>query len=189
MKLHEECGDHVKFSCLFLRPPLAGQSRQQKPILGKRASEGHYCVSSHTAQGELPGVAELICWALLQVLPRGKAKKSATHPRHPLAGTSRRHAHPEFLGCVRAGTERYWECHEQLPGSSALRSCQNSWHTQGPASLLFILPTGPIWLQREQGDLMLGSLSAQFHPSCPNNIPESNPEKQNPLLASPPLPA
>lgn len=109
---------------------LAGQSRQQKPILGKRASKGHYCVS----EGELPGVAELICWALLQVLPRGKAKKSATHPRHPLAGRSRRHAHPEVLGCVHTGTERYWEPHERLPGSSAvttLRNCnhQTLWHT------------------------------------------------------------
>lgn len=104
-------GPHEIFMSIFVAL-LAGQSRQQKPILGKRASEGHYCVSSHTAEGELPGVAELICWALLQVLPKGKAKKSATHLRHPLAATSRRHAHPEFLGCMHTGTERYWERHE-----------------------------------------------------------------------------
>lgn len=125
---------------------LAGQSRQQKPNLGKRASKGHYCV----AEGELPGVAELICWALLQVLPRGKAKKSATHPRHPLAGRSRRHAHPAVLGRVHTGTEP----HGNPRATPRELSCDNT-EELSPSDLVahsvspFILQTGPVQLQHE----------------------------------------
>lgn len=189
MKHHEEVRTTWNFHVYFCGPPCRTEQAAKAYFRQESKQGALLCVLTHSW-----GRAARGCWAyLLGSAPgpaQGESQKvsnaSPTSPgRHIKAPRASRisgmraRRHGALLGTPRVTPgELSSDNTEELSTSELVAR-------SGPClSFLFpaILQTGPIQLQHKWGDLILGSLFAQFHPSCPNNISQSNPEKQIPSL-------
>lgn len=184
MKLYEEVGTTWNFHVYFCGPPC--WTEQAAKAYFRQASEQRalLCVLTHSwgraarggwayLLGSAPGPAQ----GKSQKVSNASPTSPGRHIKEPLASRisgMHAHRHGALLGTPRATPRELSSDNAEELSPSELVALS------GPCLSVFfptILQTCPIQLQHKRGDLMVGSLFAQLHPSCPNNIPESNPEK------------